>query len=609
MSYTSSSQVTTMIRKRKRRVLSVALLLLLFLSLVAVATPWHAAAGPPTQNGNTFRFAIIGDFGGATQGSADVADLVKGWNPAFIVTTGDNEYAGDNTYDEAVGQFYCDFLKEVDNGQYCDGGNASKNAFFPAIGNHDSVNEFVNYFTLPGSDFTNSSGNERYYDFVWGSVHFYVINSYNEPDGTSSDSKQAKWLKEQLAKSNSKWNLVVFHHAAYSSGPHGSNSNMQWPFEAWGADAVINGHDHDYERLQIGSIPYFVNGLGGNHIYGFDTVLPQSKARYNGDFGAMLVEVGDSSITYKFINRSGTTVDTYTYSPSSPTATPTSVPPTATPTSVPPTATPTSVPPTATPTSVPPTATPTSVPPTATPTSVPPTATPTSVPPTATPTSVPPTATPTSVPPTPTPTPPPGYGVIDVRIQTGNDDVEETNFDGFLKTNSSDLEFGDADFFDFMNVMFPTAHMLSANEFFDSSNAQTVGLRFQNIQIPQGATITSAYLVFVADETDSQTTNVTIYGEDSDNAAPFNSWGFYDLASRPKTDASVSWPIAAWTQVGAQYQSPDIKNIVQEIVNRAGWSTGSSMVFSIDGTGHRVAESYEGDASAAPLLHITYTTQ
>jgi len=572
-------------RKRRKQMLSIALLLLLFLSIVVMAAPWRAAAGPPQQSDNTIKFAVIGDFGGASQGSADVAKLVKGWNPDFIVTTGDNEYSGDNTYDEAVGQFYCDFLKDAGSGQYCDGGNASKNAFFPSIGNHDDIDEFVDYFTLPGVDFTNSSGNERYYDYVWGPVHFFVINSYKEPDGTSSDSKQAQWLKNQLAKSDSKWNLVIFHHAAYSSGAHGSNPEMQWPFEKWGADAVLNGHDHDYERLQIGGIPYFVNGLGGNHIYSFDTPLPQSKVRYNGDFGAMLVEANDTSITYKFIAIDGTEVDNYTYPASSPTATPTSVPPTATPTSVPPTPTPTSLPPT--------------------PTSQPPTPTPTTVPPTPTPTTIPPTPTPTAVPPTPTPTvvPPPGSGSIQVRILNGNDDVEESQFDGFLKMHSSDLELGDADFFDFLDKM-PTYG------FFDTmTEDQKVGLRFQNLQIPQGATITAAYLVFTVDEPRDLDTSVTIAGEAADDAAPFQEWGFYDLSSRTLTNASVDWNIPPWTQVGQTQQSPDIRTIVQEIVNRPGWTPGASMVFVIDGDGQRVATSYEGDPAAAPLLVVTYTTQ
>ena len=192
-----------------------------------------------------------------------------------------------------------------------------------------------------------------------------------------------------------------------------------------------------------------------------------------------------------------------------------------------------------------------------------------------------------------------------VRISDGNDDVEEDQFDGFLTMSSSDLDLGGrTDFFDFLKP-FPRS-----NSFFgDLFGSQKAGLRFQNIQIPQGATITPANIEFTADESASKATNVTFHGEDADDAAPFDYWALYDLGNRPLTDASVDWDIPAWTVVSATHQSPDISAIVQEIVDRFGWDAGASMVFSIDGQGRRVAVSYDGDPAAAPVLHITYATQ
>ena len=86
---------------------------------------------------------------------------------------------------------------------------------------------------------------------------------------------------------------------------------MRWPFKEWGATAALAGHDHTYERLIIDGFPYFVNGLGGASRYAFDVILSGSQKRYNADFGAMLVNANDSSITFQFINRSGTVIDTY----------------------------------------------------------------------------------------------------------------------------------------------------------------------------------------------------------------------------------------------------------------------------------------------------------
>lgn len=72
----------------------------------------------------------------------------------------------------------------------------------------------------------------------------------------------------QLAASTATWKLVMLHHSPFSSGSnHGSIARLQWPYQTWGADAVLSGHDHLYERILAGSgFPYMVNGLGGASI-------------------------------------------------------------------------------------------------------------------------------------------------------------------------------------------------------------------------------------------------------------------------------------------------------------------------------------------------------
>ena len=61
---------------------------------------------------------------------------------------------------------------------------------------------------------------------------------------------------------------------------------MQWPFAQWGADAVMSGHAHDYERIVRDGIVYFVNGLGGASRYSFGTPVTGSAVRYNAEGGA-----------------------------------------------------------------------------------------------------------------------------------------------------------------------------------------------------------------------------------------------------------------------------------------------------------------------------------
>jgi hypothetical protein len=276
------------------------------------ATPTATATRAPTPTPTpprSIRFAVIGDYGDAGQPEFDVASRVKSWNPDFIITTGDNNYpdGAANTIDTNIGQYYHEFISPY-TGSY--GAGATTNRFFPLPGNHDwntpDLRPYLDYFTLPG--------NERYYDFVQGPVHFFAIDSDGqEPDGNSSKSKQAVWLQTQLAASTSPWNLVYMHHPPYSSGAtHGSTKVMQWPYQAWGADAVLAGHEHIYERIVLNGFPYFVDGLGGKSIYTFGEPVAGSQVRYNGDDGAMLVEASASHITFQFITRTSEVIDTYT---------------------------------------------------------------------------------------------------------------------------------------------------------------------------------------------------------------------------------------------------------------------------------------------------------
>lgn len=261
------------------------------------------------QNSSSIRFAVIGDFGKAGQPEADVASMVNNLNPDFIITTGDNNYdvGAATTIDENIGQYYSRFISPYV-GSY--GSGDTINRFFPCLGNHDWATTgavpYLNYFSLPG--------NERYYDFVRGPVHFFAIDSDpNEPDGIDSSSVQAQWLKTALAGSTAIWKIVYMHHPPYSSSSvHGSTTTMQWPFKRWGASAVLAGHDHTYERLLKDSLIYIVNGLGGRSIYSFGTAIPESHVRFNDDYGAMIVVANSDSITFLFITRNYHIADRHT---------------------------------------------------------------------------------------------------------------------------------------------------------------------------------------------------------------------------------------------------------------------------------------------------------
>jgi hypothetical protein len=251
------------------------------------------------------RFAVIGDYGADSVEEADVAQMVKAWRPQFIVTVGDNNYPNGAaaTIDQNIGKYYHEFITPYRGGY---GSGAVSNRFFPTLGNHDwdtaGAKPYLDYFTLPG--------NERYYDVTIGAVHLFAIDSDDhEPDGNTAESKQGRWLKGRLGASRSCWDLVFMHHPPYSSGPPGGTESLQWPYRAWGADAVLAGHAHIYERLVVDYLPYFVSGLGGEEIHAIGTPAAGSQMRYNDDFGAMLVEATSSRITFRFVSRAGQVID------------------------------------------------------------------------------------------------------------------------------------------------------------------------------------------------------------------------------------------------------------------------------------------------------------
>jgi tartrate-resistant acid phosphatase type 5 len=268
----------------------------------------QATSTPVQRPEEAIRIAVIGDYGLASPGEQDVANLVKSWHPDLVVTTGDNNYpfGSPETIDLNIGQFYYEFIAPYA-GEY--GAGAERNRFFPALGNHDWANPgaraYLDYFTLPG--------NERYYDVASGPVHLFILDSMpGEPDGIGATSKQATWLRDGLAAATEPWKLVVLHHPPFSSGPHGPTRASQWPFGKWGASAVLSGHDHIYERVVREGLVYFVNGLGGSVRYKAGKPVQGSQVRYYDDFGAMRIDADGKRITFQFITRAGQIVDAYT---------------------------------------------------------------------------------------------------------------------------------------------------------------------------------------------------------------------------------------------------------------------------------------------------------
>jgi type IV pilus assembly protein PilY1 len=184
----------------------------------------------------------------------------------------------------------------------------------------------------------------------------------------------------------------------------------------------------------------------------------------------------------------------------------------------------------------------------------------------------------------------PGEGCMikttQAQIKASKDDAEQRTDQSSVTTSSSDL--------DMMDV--------------SGGKKITVGLRFQDLPIKQGAVILSAELEFTAKESHSTPADFFIYGHATDDADEFTAGAGKDVKSRTKTsDATkVNWVVPSWS-AGETYATPDISGMVQEIVDRGGWTDGNDMAFILTGTGVRKAYTNDkGGAGKAAVLRLTY---
>ncbi len=146
---------------------------------------------------------------------------------------------------------------------------------------------------------------------------------------------------------------------------------------------------------------------------------------------------------------------------------------------------------------------------------------------------------------------------------------------------------------------------------------QLVGLRFRDLNIPQGATIESAYIQFKSDEDYAHTTfpKLTIKAEANPNAPTFVEGAVNNISDRPVTVAQVTWLPQLWGDentadaANEEERSPDLSALVQEVVDNPAWNASSALVFILSGepdsTAHRAATSHE-DTDGPAQLFVTY---
>ena len=188
----------------------------------------------------------------------------------------------------------------------------------PAPGNHEYGSpEAAPYFAYFGQ--AAGKPGEGWYSYDLGKWHVVVLNS--EVPHTA-DSPQIQWLRADLAANPARCTLAYWHHPRFSSGPHGNNAGMApfWDalYEA-GADVVLVGHDHTYERFApqapdgradaARGIRQFVVGTGGRSAYAFQGTAANSEVRYNAGPGVLRLDLDETGYRWRFIPVTGASPD------------------------------------------------------------------------------------------------------------------------------------------------------------------------------------------------------------------------------------------------------------------------------------------------------------
>jgi 3',5'-cyclic AMP phosphodiesterase CpdA len=223
-----------------------------YFALVAAACVlvWTGSAAATT------RIIAVGDFGVGGTTEREMGAAIRKFettHPADALVT-----LGDNDYTESPSRFHRNW--NLSFGWL----GAAGVSVAGALGNHDIRVRNGRYefdeLGMPHARYTRTVGN----------VDLFVLNSNNV------SSRMTAWLEGALAASTARWQIVVFHHPAWTCGEYRSNPAVvdRWVplFRRYGVDLVLSGHDHNYQRFaEWRGVRYVVHGGGGAHLYPLET--------------------------------------------------------------------------------------------------------------------------------------------------------------------------------------------------------------------------------------------------------------------------------------------------------------------------------------------------
>ncbi|HXG40716.1 MAG TPA: phosphodiester glycosidase family protein [Candidatus Limnocylindrales bacterium] len=275
--------------------------------LIATAPPVTSSPPPPPSIGTTTATLVgAGDIAscGLTADTA-TATLVASI-PGTVFTAGDNAYESGTP-------------SEFQNCYHPTWGRV-KDRTRPSPGNHDYVTAgAAGYFGYFGT--AAGQAGQGWYAYDAGTWRVYALNSNcAEIGGCGPGSAQEQWLRADLAANPRQCVAAYWHHPVFSSGAHGGSSEMAAIYAALyeaGAEVVVTGHDHDYERFApqrpdgtadaARGIRQFVVGTGGASLRAFRTVAPNSEVRNSSTHGVLKLTLGSTGYAWEFVPVAGKT--------------------------------------------------------------------------------------------------------------------------------------------------------------------------------------------------------------------------------------------------------------------------------------------------------------
>jgi len=251
--------------------------------------------GPPDDPGRIEYVTAVADVASCTSSGDEATSAIVDTLPGLILM------AGDIAYESGTAEQFANC--------YQPSWGRHRERTRPAPGNHeyetDGAAPYYQYFGANAGP-----AGRGYYSFNHGAWHIVSLNSNID---VSAGSPQETWLRQDLAANPSRCILAFWHHPLFSSGFHGNTPEMAplWrALEEFGAEIVISGHDHHYERFAPQSadgtanprgIRQFVVGGGGASLFPALFFTANSETRFDAGYGVLRLTLAESRYEWRFV--------------------------------------------------------------------------------------------------------------------------------------------------------------------------------------------------------------------------------------------------------------------------------------------------------------------